>query len=574
MAFKDKYWKTNVETFFSYQGKKYMGQWPTFREMMEISEERFPDNEAFKAIVPKVVTFTYKEALKKIREIAYYLIATGAKKGDHIAVIGKNSPEWALAYFAISFAGCIIVPLDYSLHIEDMEKILAFGDVDRIFIDGEKIDEIDKEGKLFKEKISLEPESKGYKYVLDLTGPETELPKLHAEDTAAMLFTSGTTGTPKGVMLSFSNFMSSTLSSQRLFDVYPTDVFSAILPIHHAYTMTAVLLETVVSGASCVFGKRLVTPIMLKELREGKITMLLAVPMLFNKLLAGLMAGVHKQGPFKENLIHFLMGFSGFMKKVFHVNLGKKIFGNMLLSKISLDKMRLCICGGGPLPPSTFKQFNQLGIDFVQGYGLTETSPIININPIEVYIEESVGIPIPGVEEKIVSPDEDGNGIIYVRGPQVMKGYYKNDEATEEVLSSDGWLNTGDVGHIDSNGFLYLTGRAKSIIVTEGGKNVFPEEIEDKFQLFNEIEQCCIIPYMINKEMKTEGIRMVIYPTEAYLKEHGMEETSRHMEEVVESVNKGLQSYKKITMVTVVDQPLPMTSTKKVKRFEVVKMFK
>ena len=574
MAFKDKYWKTNVETFFSYQGKKYMGQWPTFREMMEISEERFPDNEAFKAIVPKVVTFTYKEALKKLREIAYYLIATGAKKGDHIAVTGKNSPEWALAYFAISFAGCIIVPLDYSLHIEDMEKILAFGDVDRIFIDGEKIDEIDKEGKLFKEKISLEPESKGYKYVLDLTGPETELPKLHAEDTAAMLFTSGTTGTPQGVMLSFSNFMSSTLSSQRLFDVYPTDVFYAILPIHHAYTMTAVLLETVVSGASCVFGKRLVTPIMLKELREGKITMLLAVPMLFNKLLAGLMAGVHKQGPFKENLIHFLMGFSGFMKKVFHVNLGKKIFGNMLLSKISLDKMRLCICGGGPLPPSTFKQFNQLGIDFVQGYGLTETSPIININPIEVYIEESVGIPIPGVEEKIVSPDEDGNGIIYVRGPQVMKGYYKNDEATEEVLSSDGWLNTGDVGHIDSNGFLYLTGRAKSIIVTEGGKNVFPEEIEDKFQLFNEIEQCCIIPYMINKEMKTEGIRMVIYPTEAYLKEHGMEETSRHMEEVVESVNKGLQSYKKITMVTVVDQPLPMTSTKKVKRFEVVKMFK
>ena len=574
MAFKDKYWKTNVETFFSYQGKKYMGQWPTFREMMEISEERFPDNEAFKAIVPKVVTFTYKEALKKIREIAYYLFATGAKKGDHIDVTGKNSPEWALAYFAISFAGCIIVPLDYSLHIEDMEKILAFGDVDRIFIDGEKIDEIDKEGKLFKEKISLEPESKGHKYVLDLTGPETELPKLHAEDTAAMLFTSGTTGTPKGVMLSFSNFMSSTLSSQRLFDVYPTDVFYAILPIHHAYTMTAVLLETVISGASCVFGKRLVTPIMLKELREGKITMLLAVPMLFNKLLAGLMAGVHKQGPFKENLIHFLMGFSGFMKKVFHVNLGKKIFGNMLLSKISLDKMRLCICGGGPLPPSTFKQFNQLGIDFVQGYGLTETSPIININPIEVYIEDSVGIPIPGVEEKIVSPDEDGNGIIYVRGPQVMKGYYKNDEATEEVLSSDGWLNTGDVGHIDSNGFLYLTGRAKSIIVTEGGKNVFPEEIEDKFQLFNEIEQCCIIPYMINKEMKTEGIRMVIYPTEAYLKEHGMEETSRHMEEVVESVNKDLQSYKKITMVTVVDQPLPMTSTKKVKRFEVVKMFK
>ena len=574
MAFKDKYWKTGVEDFLAYKGKKYNGEYPTFREVIEITEERYPDNEAFKAIVPEKLTFTYREALKKIKEIAYYLVASGAKKGDKIAVTGKNSPEWALAYFAISFAGCTIVPLDYSLHIEDMEKILTFGDVDRVFIDGEKINELDKDGKLFKEKISLEKASKGYKYILDLEGPEVELPKLKCEDTAAILFTSGTTGTPKGVMLSFTNFMSSTLSSQRLFNVYSTDVFYVILPIHHAYTMTAVLLETVVSGASAVFGKRLVTPIMLKELKEGKVTMLLVVPMLFNKLLAGLMAGVHKQGAFKEGLIHFLMGFSGFFKKVFHVNLGKKIFGKMLLEKISLNNMRLCICGGGPLPASTFKQFNQLGIDFVQGYGLTETSPIININPIEVYIEESVGIPIPGVEEKIVNPDEDGNGVIYVRGPQVMKGYYKNPEATEEVLSSDGWLNTGDVGHIGENGFLYLTGRAKSIIVTEGGKNVFPEEIEDKFQLFNEIEQCCIIPYIINKELKSEGIRMVIYPTEAYLKEHTLEEASKHMEEIVEEVNKDLQSYKKITMVTVVDEPLPMTSTKKVKRFEVVRKYK
>ena len=284
MAFKDKYWKTGVEDFLAYKGKKYNGEYPTFREVIEITEERYPDNEAFKAIVPEKLTFTYREALKKIKEIAYYLVASGAKKGDKIAVTGKNSPEWALAYFAISFAGCTIVPLDYSLHIEDMEKILTFGDVDRVFIDGEKINELDKDGKLFKEKISLEKASKGYKYILDLEGPEVELPKLKCEDTAAILFTSGTTGTPKGVMLSFTNFMSSTLSSQRLFNVYSTDVFYVILPIHHAYTMTAVLLETVVSGASAVFGKRLVTPIMLKELKEGKVTMLLAVPMLLNKL--------------------------------------------------------------------------------------------------------------------------------------------------------------------------------------------------------------------------------------------------------------------------------------------------
>ena len=168
MAFKDKYWKTGVEDFLAYKGKKYNGEYPTFREVIEITEERYPDNEAFKAIVPEKLTFTYREALKKIKEIAYYLVASGAKKGDKIAVTGKNSPEWALAYFAISFAGCTIVPLDYSLHIEDMEKILTFGDVDRVFIDGEKINELDKDGKLFKEKISLEKASKGYKYILDL----------------------------------------------------------------------------------------------------------------------------------------------------------------------------------------------------------------------------------------------------------------------------------------------------------------------------------------------------------------------------------------------------------------------
>ena len=155
-----------------------------------------------------------------------------------------------------------------------------------------------------------------------------------------------------------------------------------------------------------------------------------------------------------------------------------------------------------------------------------------------------------------------------------MQGYYKNKEATEEVLSPDGWLNTGDVGHIGKNGYLYLTGRAKSIIVTEGGKNVFPEEIEDKFQLYDEIDQCCIIPYLIDKELKSEGIRIVIHPSDKYLESHSLDEAAKHMEEIVEEVNRDLQSYKKISLTTVVDEPLPMTSTKKIKRFEVIRIYK
>ena len=440
-------------------------------------------------------------------------------------------------------------------------------------MDDDKIDLVDPNSTFIKTRYSLESNKK-HQYALDLIGEEVTLPRLECDDVAAILFTSGTTGTPKGVMLSSSNLMSSTLCCQRIFDVFPTDVFYAILPIHHAYTMTAVFLETISSGACCVFGKRLITPIMLKELKEGGVTMFLAVPMLFNKLLAGIMNGVEKQGKFKAGIIHLLMGFSGFVKKVFKVNIGKKLFSNLLLKKVSLDKMRICICGGGPLPAETFKKFNQLGLDFVQGYGLTETAPVVNINPSEVYIEDSVGIPIDGVEEKIVSPDSEGNGLIYVKGPEVMKGYYKNKEATDEILSEDGWLNTGDVGHIGKNGYLYLTGRAKSIIVTEGGKNVFPEEIEDKFQLYDEIDQCCIIPYLIDKELKSEGIRIVIHPSDKYLESHSLDEAAKHMEEIVEEVNRDLQSYKKISLTTVVDTPLPMTSTKKIKRFEVIRIYK
>lgn len=561
-----------------YRGKTFFGEWPTLREMYEMSLDRFPNNPVFKEILPEVVTYTYKEAYDQIKNVAYTLIRDGVKKGDHVAVSGKNSIAWAISYLAITFAGAVIVPLDYSLHVEDMEKLLKFGDVDRIFIDSEKIDQIDVGGEFLKKKYSLErfkddDERKNkYEFVLDMKCEEVELPKVESSETAAILFTSGTTGVPKGVMLTHNNFTYDTFTAQKFMDIYPTDVFYVILPIHHAYTMTAVFLETFMSGASCVFGKRLVTPLMLKELKEGKITMLLGVPMLFNKLLKGLMDGVEKSG--KAPLVHFLMSFFGFFKKVFGWKCGRKLFNKLLLNKISLENIRICICGGGPLPASTFKSFNQLGIDFVQGYGLTETSPIDHLNPVKAYNEESVGLPFYGMEQKIVDPDEDGNGVIYLRGPQVMKGYYKNEEATREVIDEDGWFNTGDVGHIDKKGYLYLTGRAKSVIVTEGGKNVFPEEIEDKFQLYSEIEQICIIPYTVDAALKSEGIRAIIYPSSAFSINKSDEEVQKRMEDVVEEVNRDLQSYKKITKVTVSKEPLEMTSTKKVKRFEVIKKYK
>ncbi|NCC64534.1 MAG: hypothetical protein EOM15_07750, partial [Spirochaetia bacterium] len=212
---------------------------------------------------------------------------------------------------------------------------------------------------------------------------------------------------------------------------------------------------------------------------------------------------------------------------------------------------------------------------FVQGYGLTETSPITHLNPIYAFIESSVGKSVAMTECKIVDPDEAGNGLIYIRGPQVMRGYYKNEEATAEVLDTvEGWLNTGDIGHIDENNYLYLTGRAKSVIVTEGGKNVYPEEIEDKFQLYTEIEQLCIIAYLKDESRHIEGVRLLVQPDQSFVEGKTTQEIQNRMEEIAKEVNATLQSYKRIDMVTVVDEPLPITSTKKVKRFEVYKKYK
>ena len=554
-----------------FRGKEFEGQWPDIKTMFHISCLRYPDNLCFRAFSPKEETFTYKEAEKKIKEVSYYLLSEGVKKGDKIAVSGKNSPEWAIAYLGVIYAGAIVVPLDYSLKDQEMEHLISFGGVSRLFIDKERIDRINAD--CLVAKYSLEPSDDSI-FVLDMNGEESEAEKADVKETAAILFTSGTTGTPKGVMLSHENLVSDCYLAQGNMNIYSTDVFYAILPIHHAYTMLAVFFESFSVGAATVFGKKLVVSQILKELKEGHVTMFLAVPMLFNKMISALMAGVRKKGIVVYGLIRGMMGVSGVIKKVFGVNIGKKMFG-FLLKNLSLEDNRICICGGGPLPASTFKMFNELGIDFVQGYGLTETSPITHLNPTEAYIETSVGRRIPGCEVKIVDPDSDGNGLIYIKGSMVMQGYYNNREATEEVLSDDGWLNTGDVGHQDENGYLYLTGRKKSVIVTEGGKNVFPEEIEDHFQLYDDIDQVCVIGYLLDKAMKSEGIRVLIYPAEKYSKSVGGDKAviEKHMAEIVEEVNKELQSYKKITKITVVDAPMPMTSTKKIKRFEVKAMY-
>ncbi len=557
-----------------YRGKFFEGRWPSLPQMFNISADRRPDSPCFEAFSPEHICLTYTQAKEKILKVADYLWSIGVRKGDRVALSGKNSPQWAVAYFGIIYTGAIVAPVDYSLSDEEIEHLVDFIEIKGIFIDGDRFERIGQNGK-YGFKISLEEKEHEDCYIFNLPDVGKQPYSLPvADDLCAFLFTSGTTGTPKAVMLTHGNMVSDAWLCQKWMNIYDSDVFYAILPIHHAYTMLAVFIEAVCNGTKIVFGKRFATNHIIREVKEGGVTMFLAVPLFYNKLLAGMIKTIEEKGKLASVFFRFLLVLSGFCKKVLHINIGKKLFG-FVLDKISFKNVRICISGGGPLPPSTFRTLNQMGIDFVQGYGLTETSPIISLNPVFDYEEKSVGKVAAEVEVKFINTDEQGNGEICVRGPIVMQGYFNNPEATAEIFDDEGWLKTGDVGYMDNQGFLYITGRAKNIIVTEGGKNVFPEEIEDRFQTFEDIGQICVTGCILDRNKKSEGIAAIIYPSsECSGKITDAEEMQIHMEGIVDRVNENLLPYKRIRKVFVIDEPMEITSTKKIKRFTVKEKYK
>ncbi|MDR2144075.1 MAG: AMP-binding protein [Treponema sp.] len=545
-----------------YRGRFFNGQWPTLPEMFKITCSRYGERPCLTIYEPDRISLTYNESLKKIESVARWLHGKGIKKGDKIAVTGKNSPEWAVAYMGVLFAGATVVPIDYQLKTEEMDLLIKTSKARMLFVDEEKFTRYRDGVCGLEEVISLKKGTGTYVY--DLDGPEAVIEQAESEDLAAILFTSGTMGNPKGVMLTHENLVSDCYLAQGHMDIFHTDVFYALLPIHHAYTMLAVLIETLSVGAEVVFGKRMVTKAILKDLKEAKITMLLAVPLLFNKVLASIIKGIREKGPVAYGFISFLMAVSGFIKKVFKVNPGKKMFG-FILEKASLTTLRIGICGGGPLAPSVFRKYNQLGIDFVQGYGLTETSPIINLNPVEEYKETSVGKVVPYVDMKILDPDERGVGEVILKGPMVMKGYFEMPGETAEAFTPDGYLKTGDLGYLDSENYLYLTGRAKNMIVTEGGKNVYPEEIENEFQLFEEIDQILIRGYTEGKTT-TEHIEALVYSAEDWAGGKSEAEIKDRVNAIISEVNQRLLPYQRIERTEILSEPMEMTTTKKIKR--------
>ena len=567
----------------AYRGEIFNSEWPTLPQMFHISQMRYGERPCFVDFEGKdgaKQTYTYNEVWQKIETLAQWMMANGVKKGDHVAVSGKNSPEWAVVFFAAMLAGAVAIPLDYALHENEIENLLKTAKPKMLFVDEEKFQHFSSSKKSMK-VFSLSPKQKeSFVYNLKSEKKAIPFPEVSQEDTAAILFTSGTTGVPKGVMLSHKNLVSDCFIAQQNLILYPEDVFYNLLPIHHAYTMQAALICPLSSGCSIVFGKSMAVSRLLKELDEGKISVMLGVPLLYNKVYSGIKKGIAAKGKAAEILVNALMEICYFIRKITGKNIGRHLLRSVL-EAAHFSTMRVAICGGGPLAPSVFKAYNSLGIDFIQGYGLTETSPIVTLNPLEHFKIESIGMDFSPYEEiKILCPNEDGIGEIAVKGPMVMQGYYNMPEETAEMFTPDGFLKTGDLGWMDSEHYVMLSGRAKNLIVTEGGKNVYPEEIEDAFQLYYDVEQIMVRGYIANEATKSEQIEALIYPSDDLIKRLGVSrddvmgnfKVCDEMKIIVDKVNRTLQPYARISKITILNESLEMTTTRKIKRGDAGKL--
>jgi long-chain acyl-CoA synthetase len=563
------------------RGKIFEGDWPSIPTMFSLTMQKFPHRPAFTQMHGESKkSLDYAGANARIQHICAFLQAMGMKKGERVVLNGKNSPAWALSYLAILFGGAIVVPLDNQMPSERVSALMEFSGARFLIADSDVLDRLEQNDyyKSLKAVISLDEASTQSYKTIDTLVPTTQFIsiKTNQDDIAAILFTSGTTGNEKGVVLTHGNFVSDVYMAgdPQFLSISEEDIFYALLPLHHSYCMTAVFLEAIKHGSEIIFGQGMVVSRVLSEMRNGKVAMFLAIPLLYNKLLSGMLKKVREKGLAVYMVIRTLMWINGILRRTLKVNPGRKWF-RQLLDGIGMTHIKICICGGGPLSPKTFLQYQQLGIDFIQGYGLTEAAPILTLNPIDHFKIASVGKVFPLVQMRISQPDLLGVGEVQVKGPNVCQGYYHDEENTKQLFTEDGFLRTGDLGFLDNEHYLYLKGRAKNLIVTEGGKNVYPEEIEDAFQLYHQVDQVMVRGFMEKKSVLAEGIEALIYPNQDYYKQLGY--TPQQIKDdiliIVREVNKKLSSYQKVSKTTILAKPMSMTSTKKIQRGKVSRTF-
>ena len=553
------------------------------KEIIYNSVKMYPNHVAFvtKKIKEKGIEYkntTYKKMLDEINALGTALYKLGLKE-KRIAICGRNRYEWAISHLSCLLGGMISVPLDKELQVEELEDSLVRSKADAIVFDEkyeEKINTIKENGKTQIKVFICMSKFKDFINVPDLIEEGTEIIKsgnreyidceIDSHAMSILLFTSGTTSRSKAVMLSQYGIAVNVYDMQLVEDIRDTDVNIAFLPFHHIFGSTCMIVM-LACGVKTVFtdGLRYIQ----KNLKEYKVTVFVGVPILVDKMYENIEKEIAKQN--KTKLIEFAKALSNVLLKL-HIDIRRKLF-KQVIDGLG-GEMRFVISGGAPLDKRTEKGFNDLGIKMVQGYGLTETSPVIAAENFKQVKYGSVGIPLKDVQVEIVNKDDKGIGEIRVKGPNVMLGYYENEEATKEVLK-DGWFYTGDLGYIDKKGFLFITGRQKDMIVLKNGKKVFPEELETLVNRIYEVEESFV--FGMPEEDDPSKIKVaikVVYNKDKVKEKYGeisKDDLYKKIWAQIKEVNKTLPPYKYIKHMILTDKPLIKTTTQKIKRKEEIK---
>lgn len=544
-----------------------------FKEMLYRSADIYRSRTAFKLKDENgnIITISYEQFKNDVISLGTSLIEKGFLN-KRIAVIGKNSYHWCVSYLAASIVG-IVVPIDKELHTDDVinfmnvsQTVCILGDSKNLNAVLDNIEKVENPDTIF---VFFDKESKNSFSNLLLAGKTSyengkvdfDKIEINPDELRILLFTSGTTGSAKGVCLSQRNICSNILSTYGIVKVKRSDLFFSILPLHHTYECTLGFLLPIYSGASIAHCEGL--RYILKNLSEFHPSVILCVPLLLENMHKNILKNMNKSLPEKyrkangnpfDNLPFFL-------KKIVQTKVKNTLGG----------RLRVFIVGAAAANPEIVSDFKNLNLLTLQGYGLTECAPLVAGNTDFFQKDDAAGLPIPNVEYKIDSPNQEGVGEIIVKGPNVMLGYYEDDEKTKQTII-DGWFHTGDLGKIDENGYLYITGRCKSVIVTKNGKNIYPEEVEYYLNDNPLISESLVLG--IQKEDDDETyINAQIYPNIEAITEYlkgsvpTKEEIWKIVSDAVSAVNKKLPNYKHIKSFGIRDKEFEKTTTQKIKRY-------
>ncbi len=529
---------------------------------------------------PVYIQKTYCDFQSDINGLGTRLLDLGLEN-KRVAIIAPNRYEWCVSYLAITTANIVVVPLDKSLPENEIESLILRSEVEAIIFDSKYLDILEK----IREKnisnlkhyicmdfsTSTENILSYFQLVQEgknlISSGDKRLNNIIIDKNkmTSMLFTSGTTSISKAVMLSQSNICSNINQIRSIVNIKPENVFLSFLPLHHTFECSCTFLTGITCGITIAFcdGLKHVT----QNLKEYKITGFVCVPLMLEAMYKKIMKGIEKSG--KTKLINFMVPITNFLAKC-GINVKRKVYKE-ILDQLG-GHLDLIIYGAAPMSKEVIKGLTSFGLRLDQGYGLTETSPVLCGETDRLKKPGSCGVPLKGVDLKIINPDENGIGEIIASGPNIMLGYYNNEEATNEALQ-DGYFHTGDLGYLDKDGCIFVTGRKKSVIVLKNGKNIFPEELETLINKLPFVEES-IVYGKPTKDGDLDLCAKIVY-NEQLLKEFFPEAKKENYYDIilkeVKQINKTMPAYKYIRQIMVTEEPLIKTTTQKVKRHEEIK---